>query len=253
VAELYPKSEMNLNKDNKSQGPMLKLNDVLKAISRDRERTNLLKNGEQRALAYLVQRVPSWINSDMLTAIGFFGNIIVFTGFILATYLSKYYLLLGVLGFAISWVGDSLDGRLAYYRKKPRKWYGFTLDITIDWMSIILIGLGFIVYAEGFFELLGYGFVVLYGWEMIIALIRYRITGNYSIDSGKLSPTEVRIIISVILIMEVLLQGSIIYSASVIVVVLFIVNVIDTNKLLKIADTIDDKERENNKVQNSEK
>jgi phosphatidylglycerophosphate synthase len=236
---------MTINAENKSKAPRLKLNDVLKAISKDRDRTNLLKNGEQRALAYLVQRVPSWMNSDMLTAIGFVGNIIVFLGFVLATHFSKYYLLLGVPGFFISWIGDSLDGRLAYYRNIPRKNYGFTLDITIDWISIILIGCGFIIYVDGIFDLLGYGFVVLYAWEMIIALIRFKITGKYSIDSGKLGPTEARIIIITLLVIEVLCQGSIIYSTSVIVVGLFIVNIIDTNKLLKIADMID--KEENNK------
>jgi phosphatidylglycerophosphate synthase len=237
---------MTLNAEKKSKEPKLKLNHVLKAISKDRDRTNLLKNSEQNALAYLVQRVPSWMNSDMMTAIGFVGNIIVFLGFVLATHFSKYYLLLGVPGFFISWIGDSLDGRLAYYRNKPRKNYGFTLDITIDWISIILIGCGFIIYVDGIYELLGYGFVVLYGWEMIIALIRFRITGRYSIDSGKLGPTEARIIIAILLILEVLFQGSIIYSTSVIVVALFIVNIIDTDKLLKVADKIDTEEKSKN-------
>jgi hypothetical protein len=41
-----------------------------------------------------------------------------------------------------------MDGRLAYYRNRPKKLYGFTLDITIDWIGIILIGVGFIVYAK---------------------------------------------------------------------------------------------------------
>ncbi len=222
----------------------LKTNEVLKFITGDRERTNLLKNHEEKALAYLVQRIPPWIKSDMLTAIGLGGNIIVFLGFILAAYINKYYLLLGLPGFAISWYGDSLDGRLAYFRNNPRKRYGFTLDITIDWISIILIGLGYIIYVDGLWVLIGYGFVVLYGWEMIIALIRYKITGKYSIDYGVMGPTEVRIIIAAILVLEVLLQGSIIISASMIVLVLFIVNILDTRKLLHIADTIDNKEKE---------
>jgi len=222
----------------------LRTDEVLKFITGDRERTNLLKNHEEKALAYLVQRIPPWIKPDMLTAIGLGGNIIVFLGFVLAAYINKYYLLLGLLGFAISWYGDSLDGRLAYFRQNPRKRYGFALDITIDWISIILIGFGYIVYVEGYWDLLGYGFVVLYGWEMIIALIRYKITGNYSIDYGLLGPTEVRILIAAILIVEVLLQGSIIISASVLVLVLFIVNILDTHRLLHIADNIDNKEKE---------
>ena len=218
------------------------LKEVMKIISNDRERTNLLKNPEQKILAFLVQRVPSWISSDMLTALGLFGNIMVFSGFILATHNHTNYLLLGVLGFIIGWFGDSLDGRIAYFRNKPRKLYGFILDITIDWIGIIIIGCGYIIYSDGIWEFLGYGFVVMYGWEMIIALIRYKITGKYSIDSGKLGPTEARIIISAILVVEVLLPGSMHYSALFLSIILIFVNVIDTRKLLHIADNMDMKE-----------
>jgi phosphatidylglycerophosphate synthase len=213
--------------------------EILKIISNDRLRTNLLKNYEQKALAFLVQRIPSWISSDMLTAFGFLGSFTVFISFVMAAFLHKNFLLLGVLGFAISWFGDSLDGRVAYFRKKPRKLYGFILDISIDWIGIIIIGCGYIIYAKGSWDLLGYGFVVMYGWEMIIALMRYKITGKYSIDSGIFGPTEVRIIISAILVAEVFLQGSLHYSAVLMGVILFVVNIIDTRKLLRLADEMD--------------
>jgi len=216
--------------------------EVLRNVFSDRPRTNLLKRQEEMAISWLVQRIPAFITSNMLTGIGFFGNMIVCGSFILASFFNRNFLLLGLLGFAVSWFGDSLDGRLAYYRNKPRKKYGFTLDITIDWISIILIGLGYIVYAEGTWKLLGYGFVVLYVWEIIIALIRFSITGRYSIDSGKVGPTEVRIIIGLIMIAEVLFPGSLNYSAFVVVIALFFVNILDTRQLLRVADNIDKKE-----------
>jgi len=218
-------------------------NEILKAIFRDRPRSNLLKRHEQRAISWLVRRVPGWINPDILTGIGLSGNIIVAVAFILASLYSNSFLLLGLAGFFISWFGDSLDGRLAYYRNVPRKNYGFTLDITIDWISIIIVGFGYIIYAEGAWALLGYGFVVMYGWEMILVLTRYRLTGRYVIDSGKMGPTEVRLVICTLLITEVLLPGSLYYMAAAVVVVLFLVNIIDTNKLLKVADEIDRKEQ----------
>jgi phosphatidylglycerophosphate synthase len=218
-------------------------NDIIKAIFRDRPRSNLLKKQEQLVISWLVRRIPGWINSDILTGIGLSGNIIVAVAFILASTYSSPFLLLGLLGFFINWFGDSLDGRLAYYRKIPRKHYGFTLDITIDWISIIIVGFGYIIYAEGAWELLGYGFVVMYGWEMILALTRYRLTGQYVIDSGKMGPTEVRLVICALLITEVLLPGSLFYLAAVVVVVLFLVNIIDTVKLLKLADELDRQEK----------
>ena len=179
----------------------------------------------------------------MLSGLGLSGSLVVFTGFMLASFFDRAFLLLGPVGFTLSWFGDSLDGRLAYYRNKPRKNYGFVLDITLDWIGIILIGCGFIVYAESFWELLGYGFIVMYGWEMIIALMRYRITNKYSIDSGKFSPTEARILISFILILEVILAGSVNYSAMFAVVILFTINIADTRKLLRTADSVDNKDK----------
>lgn len=208
-------------------------------ISHDRERTNLLKTGERNLIVYLVQRIPAWMTSDMLTGIGLFGNIVVMGSFLLATYIDRNLLLLGVLGFLINWFGDSLDGRLAYYRNKPKRLYGFSLDITIDWIGIILIGCGFIVYAEGVWELIGYGFVVMYGWEIIVALMRLRLTGNYSIDFFKIGPTEVRIVLILVLITEILLPGSIRYFALFVCIVLFIVNIFDTHYLLRIAEQKD--------------
>ncbi len=220
----------------------LKTSEVLNSVFGDRSRTNLLKKYEQQAIAWLVQRIPRRITSNFLTGVGFFGYIVVFASFVLASYYGRVWLLLGLPGFIINWFGDSLDGRLAYYRKKPRKQYGFTLDITIDWLSIILIGLGYIIYAEGVWEVFGYGFVAMYAWEIILALIRYRITGKYSIDSGKLGPTEVRIVIGTIMVAEVLLPGSILFSAVLLVTAIFVVNIIDTRKLLRVADEIDKSE-----------
>lgn len=239
-----------MNNADKKASRSKKTHVALELIAQDRTRTNLLKKSEQKSLAYLVQHTPDWMSSNMLTAIGFFGSLVVASSFILAAYIDRNLLLLGVLGFLISWYGDSLDGRVAFYRNKPRRQYGFVLDITMDWISIILIGCGFIVYSEGPWEFLGYGFVVMYGWEMIIALMRYKITGNYSIDSGKLGPTEARILISAVMIAEVLFKGTIVYSVLFLSVVIFVCNVIDTRMLLKIADG---KDKEQNHEQDQTK
>ncbi|MDR1887022.1 MAG: CDP-alcohol phosphatidyltransferase [Prevotellaceae bacterium] len=218
---------------------------ALSKITKGRDRTNILKKQEQNLLAYLVQHVPSWMNSDMLTAIGLAGSCITTASFILATYLHRSLLLFGIVGFALNWFGDSLDGRLAYFRNKPRKWYGFSLDFTVDWLTNILIGVGYIVYVRGRWELVGFGFVVLYGWAMITALLRYKITDRYTIDSGLLGPTEVRIFISMFLALEVIVPGSIVYCGILACIMLFAVNIMDSLKLLKIADSRDKEEKKN--------
>jgi phosphatidylglycerophosphate synthase len=213
-------------------------------IAQGRVRTNILHSVEQKSIAYLVQKIPAWMSSDMLTAIGFVGSIIVFLSFVLGTFISRYFLLLGILGFMVSWFGDSLDGRIAYYRNKPRKWYGFSLDITVDWLGIILMGGGFIVYAPSYWKIIGFLFVVLYGWEMLTALLRYKVTEQYSIDSGSFGPTEVRILISFMLILEVIVKDSILYTSSFACLILLIMNFLETGKILKFADERDKKEKE---------
>jgi len=219
------------------------INDILKTISQDRGRTNILRKYEQNAIAHLVQKIPSWISSDMLTAIGFFGNLTVVASFVIASYFGKIYLLIGIVGFMISWFGDSLDGRVAYYRNKQRKWYGFVLDISIDWVGVTLMGLGFVVYVDSAWKIVGFFFVALYAWEIITALLRYKVTNKYSIDSGLLGPTEARILISLILVLEVLFSNSILYSSIIACVILLISNIIETNKLLKLSNIRDKEER----------
>ena len=211
----------------------------LKRTFNDRKRTNILKDAEQQTILFLVARMPGYITPDILTAIGVAGSGLVLASFILGYYIDIHFLLLGISGLAINWFGDSLDGRLAYFRNIPRKWYGFALDVIMDWTSTVLIGMGYMVYADDFYELLAFLFVVLYGWAMIISQLRYKITDQYTIDSGQFGPTEIRVIICLILLAEVLFPGSISTCAMIICVLLFIVNLIDTRQLLKLADEKD--------------
>ena len=219
--------------------------EALSKITRDRQRTNLLRRYEQPALAFLVRHIPSWMSSDMLTAIGLSGGLIIAAGFAMAAYLHRSFLLLCIVGFFIHWLGDSLDGRLAYYRNKPRKWYGFSLDVCVDWITTVFIGAGYIIYAKSHWELWGFIFVILYGWSMMMALLRYKITDIYTIDSGLFGPTEVRVVISLMLLLEVLVQGSIAYSSIAACAILFVFNVADFVKLLKTADRKDKHEQAN--------
>ncbi len=99
---------MAVRKPNRNNLRSLFNGEVLRNVFGDRTRTNLLKKQEEMAISWLVQRIPSFITSNMLTGIGFFGNMIVCASFVLASFFSRSFLLLGLLGFAISWFGDSL-------------------------------------------------------------------------------------------------------------------------------------------------
>lgn len=216
---------------------------INKKLFQDRKRTNILSNPEQQFISYLVPRIPNWISSDGLTAIGLFGSLMILASFLLAEYVHLNYLLLGIVGFFVQWFGDSLDGRIAFYRNKSRKWYGFALDIIMDWISTVLIGLGFVFYAPGDFKYAGFVLVALYGWAMIISQLRYKITDQYTIDAGLLGPTEIRVVISLVLLCEVLFVGTISYLVIAICVALFFINLIDTKKLLDLGDIRDAEEK----------
>ncbi|MFZ4861995.1 CDP-alcohol phosphatidyltransferase family protein [Sphingobacterium sp. Mn56C] len=216
---------------------------INKKLFQDRKRTNILSNPEQRFISFLVSRIPNWLSSDGLTAVGFLGSLMILGSFLLAEYVHRDLLLLAVLGFFVQWFGDSLDGRVAYFRNKSRKWYGFALDIVMDWVSTVFIGLGYMLYTVDDFKYLAFTLVALYGWAMIIAQLRYRITDKYTIDAGLLGPTEIRIIISLVLVLEVIIKGSIDYSVFAICLALFFINISDTKKLLALGDLKDKEEK----------
>jgi phosphatidylglycerophosphate synthase len=214
-----------------------------KRIFNDRERTHIFKNLEQKSILFLVEKIPLSISPNKLTFIGFMGSLLVLVAFILATYIHLNYLLLGILGLAINWFGDSLDGRIAYFRKIPRKWYGFSLDIIMDWIGTIMIGLGYMIYETENYKIIAFLFVVFYGWAMIITLLRYKITNQYQIDSGLFGPTEVRILIALILLIEIWFPESIRYFALLLTIILFFVNVLGTKEVLKFGDLKDIEDR----------
>lgn len=214
-----------------------------KKLFEDRKRTNILSEPEQRFITYLLPKIPNWISSDGLTAIGFLGSLMILISFLLAEYVDRSLLLLGIVGFFVQWFGDSLDGRIAFFRNKSRKWYGFALDIVMDWVSTVLIGLGYVFYAAEDFKYSGFALVALYGWAMIISQLRYKITDKYTIDAGLVGPTEIRVIICLVLLVEVFVPFSINYSVIGICTILFFINLIDTKKLLDLGDARDKAEK----------
>lgn len=215
-----------------------------KKIFGDRPRTHLLKKYEQAAIIRLVRVIPPFCSPDMMTGIGFFGSLMVFASFAAARFYSPWFLWLAVAGFAINWFGDSLDGRLAYYRNIPRKWYGFSLDVVMDWLSTAMTGLGAFVYLTGEWgKILAFLVVVMYGWAMILSQLQFKITGTYKIDAGIMGPTEFRIVLALMISIEFFYIGSLVYLLGITFAILLIINIISSSKLLSLADLADEKEK----------
>ena len=212
-----------------------------KPETNQRKRTNILKNLEAKTIQFLCSIMPRWISSDMLTFIGALGSMIIAVGLYLGNDNANW-LFLSVLGFAIQWFGDSLDGRLAYYRNTPRKWYGWSLDITVDWLSVGVIGFGFYYFFDSL-KPVAFFFIFAYGWSMINALLRYKITDVYSIDASAVGPTELRIIICIFILANIIYPNALLYFAIAGSTVLTIINIADTMTIVKAGDTRDKEDK----------
>jgi len=159
------------------------------------ERVNdiLLGPLERPALRWLCAHMPTWVNPDMLTAIGVGGGFITALGYWLSNF-DKNFLWLADFGFVVNWFGDSLDGSLARYRKIERVRYGYFIDHTVDTFTqtMICIGLGLSPFVD-----FNYAMLALAGYLQlgILALVSAAATGVLKISYGKIGPTEIRVII----------------------------------------------------------
>jgi phosphatidylglycerophosphate synthase len=210
----------------------------------DRSRTNLLRDLEQPTLLFLCRVMPKFLTPDLLTAIGMVGTLIIFAAFFVASIThEKIYLLWAVLGFAVNWFGDSLDGRIAYYRNTPRKWYGFALDCVMDWISLVFMSAGFFLYIDDYYKLFVFLFACNYGWVVLMAQLKYKITDKYSIDPGPIGPTEVRILLCLVIVTEWYFGNILIWFSTIGNVLFLIINLVDTYKLLQFGNARDKEEK----------
>jgi phosphatidylglycerophosphate synthase len=215
---------------------------IEKKISPDRKRTNFFKELEQLTIINLCRIMPKWVTPDLLTFFGFVGSLLVFGGFWLARH-NVYFLALSIFGLMVNWFGDSLDGRLAYFRNVPRKWYGFALDMCMDWIATGLMGLGFYLFLTEPYKILAPVFIAGYGWSMIIALLRYKITNQYSIDTGMVGPTELRIGICIMLVIGMINIIALVAIASCVTFAVYLVNFYEFYMVLRYGDRKDKEDR----------
>src|SRR6516164_5005370 len=98
---------------------------------------------ERPLVGWLAAKLPVGITPDHLTLTGFVGALICGIAYG-ASWLSPALLWLASAGLIINWLGDSLDGTLARFRKIERPRYGFFIDNATDLFSqmCIFFGLG---------------------------------------------------------------------------------------------------------------
>ncbi len=160
-----------------------------------RVQVSLLAPLEKKCLIWLAHHMPNWVNSDHLTFLGFIGIILAGVSYWLAHW-NKYALLLVILGLAVNWFGDSLDGTLARVRKKERPRYGFYVDHLLDAFGQLFL-LGGLALSGYMHERLAIGLLLAYYLLSIHVYIVTHTFGTFHLTFWKLSTTELRIILSI--------------------------------------------------------
>ena len=146
---------------------------------------------ERPLVGWLAARLPLRVTPDLLTLTGFVGALICGLAYG-ASWLSPSFLWLASAGLIINWFGDSLDGTLARFRKIERPRYGFFIDNTTDFLSLLCIffGLGISPYMRFGTACLG---LVAYYMASFFNLIRSMDTQVIQIGYYGIGPTEIRL------------------------------------------------------------
>lgn len=112
-----------------------------------RVNNSFLATQERNILQALAVRTPAAVTPDQLTLLGVIGSFVVLLGFWACNF-SSWFIFVAILGLFLNWLGDSLDGTLARYRKIERPDFGYFLDHSCDLVSqtFIFVGLGFSPY-----------------------------------------------------------------------------------------------------------
>jgi phosphatidylglycerophosphate synthase len=149
---------------------------------------------EKRALLWMAERTPPWINSDQLTALGFVAQIMAGVSYALAG--SGRYWLLAVIGFlALNWLGDSLDGTLARVRQRQRPRYGFYVDHMLDSIGSLAL-MGGLAMSGYMHPYVAVGLLVAF---LLLSIQTYLATytlGQFQLSFWNFGPTELRILLA---------------------------------------------------------
>lgn len=148
---------------------------------------------ERRALLWLAAHLPSWVNSDQLTFLGFVAMALAGCSYFLA-YWHPVGLLLATMFLALNWFGDSLDGTLARVRNRQRPRYGFYVDHMIDSFGALFLmaGLGLSGYVDWRIAM---GMLIAFLLLSIETYLASYTLGVFRLSFAKLGPTEIRILL----------------------------------------------------------
>jgi phosphatidylglycerophosphate synthase len=159
-----------------------------------RAHTSLLAAPEKRCLIWIARRLPAWVNSDHLTALGLFAMFMVGASFAYARS-NRTGMLWAILWLGINWFGDSLDGTLARVRQCQRPKYGFYVDHVVDCFGATFV-LGGLAVSGVMSPAIAAGLLVAYLLLSIEIYLATYALGTFHMSFWKFGPTELRILLA---------------------------------------------------------
>ncbi len=166
------------------------------AAGHTRLHRSLLAAAEKRALVWMAERMPPWVNSDHLSLLGLVSMAGVGVAFWLTGSRPAMGVPLVLVCLAMNWFGDSLDGTLARVRNQQRPRYGFYVDHVIDMAgtAMMLAGLALSGHMNPLIAA-----VTLAAWLLVMG---ESFLGTWARSVFRMSflgfgPTELRILIAV--------------------------------------------------------
>ena len=146
---------------------------------------------EKRILIWMAERLPAWINSDHLTALGAIAMLGVGACF----WIGGFALALVVPLLALNWFGDSLDGTLARVRNRQRPRYGYYVDHVLDAVGFAAL-FGGLVLGGHMSAVIGLMLLASYYLLLVEIALATHARGVFKISFFKLGPTELRILLA---------------------------------------------------------
>jgi phosphatidylglycerophosphate synthase len=149
---------------------------------------------ERKALAWFAARIPSCVNSDHLTLLGFAAMFLAGASYAFAR-THRAGLLFATFFLALNWFGDSLDGTLARLRHRQRPRYGFYVDHMIDTFGGFFLMSGLAISGFLDWRIAAGMFVAFLMLSVEVYLAAYTV-GTFQLSFAKFGPTEIRILLA---------------------------------------------------------
>ena len=148
---------------------------------------------EKRLLLWLAERIPSRLNSDHLTVLGFAAQLLTGISYALAPF-DKLWLIVGIGFIVLNWFGDSLDGTLARVRNQQRPRYGFYVDHILDSIGSVAL-MGGLALSGYMSPALAISLLVLFLLLSIQSYLAAYTLGEFRMSFWSFGPTELRLLL----------------------------------------------------------